>query len=83
MTATQTLRKLLKKQIDSANDKSLRMVQAILEIENTSENASEAEWDEGISPEETAAIKISLQNAKSKANIPHTEAIHQLIWFPK
>ena len=33
MTAIQTLRKQVKKQIDSADSKSLRMVKAILEIE--------------------------------------------------
>lgn len=33
MTTTQALRKQVKKYIDKADDKSLRMVQAILEIE--------------------------------------------------
>ncbi|NDC43068.1 MAG: hypothetical protein EBZ77_16215 [Chitinophagia bacterium] len=83
MTETQTLRKLLKKQIDTANDKSLRMVQAILEIENTPESSLEGEWDIEVSPEEITAIKKSLNSVKNKATIPHAEAIHQLTWFPK
>ena len=57
MTATQALRKQVKKYIDRADDKSLRMVQAILEIEQ-----EEDFWDR--LPEQ---VKADVEEAKQQS----------------
>ncbi len=48
MTATQALRKEVKRYIDKADDKSLRMVKAILEIEQEEDESAmeEENWDD-------------------------------------
>ncbi len=57
MTTTQALRKQVKKYIDKADDKSLRMVQAILEIEQ-----QEDFWD-GL----PAHVKADVEEAKEQS----------------
>ena len=57
MTTTQVLRKQVKKYIDKADDKSLRMVQAILEIEQEDDF-----WDH--LPEH---VKIDVEEAKQQS----------------
>ncbi|MES2702681.1 MAG: hypothetical protein V4649_08590 [Bacteroidota bacterium] len=66
MVATEALRKQVKKQIDKADDKSLRLIQAILEIEQ------EDLWD--TLPDN---VKADVQEAKKQSargeGRPHDE----------
>ena len=79
MTATEALRKEVKKYIDKADDKSLRIVKAILEIEqeeDMDEDIEEENWDDlprelqllienGIKEGEEAKV-ISYEQVKEK-----------------
>lgn len=82
MTKRQILRLELKTQIDKADSKLLRRVKAILDIETTKDDDTD-EWLEEISEAEKKAIQLSFEKIKKDGGIPHSEAIKQLIWYPK
>lgn len=58
MTTTQALRKQVKKYIDNADDKSLHMVQAILEIEQQQDF-----WD-GLPAQAKADVEEAIQQSE-------------------
>ena len=77
MTATEILREEVKQYIETADDKALRMVKAILEIEQEEdeENSVEGEhWDD--LPEELKVITDeSIKEADEGGGIPHEEVV--------
>lgn len=86
MTATEVLRKEVKKFIDKADDKSLRMVKAILEIEQEEDEANmeEENWDD--LPEELKArIDRAIKQGDEGGGMPHEEVVAKYYsqWFRK
>lgn len=85
MTATEVLRKEVKQYIDEADDKSLRIVKAILKIELEDKDTEEDEdwWDE--LPEELQAlIETGLKESEQGGGIPHEEIVKIYSkWFKK
>ena len=69
MTATEVLRKSVKKQIDEADEKSLKMVRAMLEAEE------EHDWWDDLSDEARASIEQGLKDAEEGKLTPHKEVM--------
>ena len=69
MTATEMLRKRVKKYIDKADEKSLKMVQAILEVEE------EYGWWGDLSDEAKESIKKGLNDAEEGRVTSHKEVM--------
>ena len=79
MTATEVLRKQLKKSIDKADDKSLRRVQAILEVDQEEEDW----WDE-LPREVQASLERALKQSEEGKGIPHEQMMEKYgKWFKK
>ena len=71
------LRAYVKQQIDKADEKTLRMMQAMLDV-------AEGDWWEHISEAEKASIERGLQQAANGQTISHEEAMKKLDkWFTK
>ena len=73
MTATEVLRKKVKQYIDKADDKSLRRVQAILEVDQEETDW----WDE-------ASLERALKESEEGKGIPHAQMVEKYSkWFKK
>ncbi len=85
MTATQILRKEVKKYIDKADDKSLRIVKAILEIEQEEDEANmEPENFDDLPEELRLSIDLGLKDADEGNVISHEEMKKKYSqWFRK
>lgn len=88
MTATEVLRQEVKQYIDRADDKSLRIVKAILEIEQEEDEGDiedgEVDWDE--LPEELQImIDRAIKQADEGGGMPHEEVVAKYYsqWFRK
>ncbi len=69
MTATEKLRNSVKKQIDNADEKSLKMVRAMLEVEN------EYDWWNDLSDDAKSSIERGLKDADDGKLTPHKEVM--------
>ena len=69
MTATEKLRIDVKRQIDSADEKSLKMVHAMLEAEE------EHDWWDDLSDAAKASIERGLKDAEEGKLTPHHEVM--------
>jgi len=69
MNATEILRNSIKKQIDSADEKALKMVRAILEVEQDHDL-----WDD-LSDDAKISIEQGLQDAQQGKLTPHDEVM--------
>ena len=69
MTATEILRRSVKKQIDIADEKSLKMVQAMLRAEE------EHDWWDDLSEGAKASIEQGLKDADEGKLTPHHEVM--------
>ena len=79
MTATEVLRKQVKQSIDKADDKSLRRVQAILEVDQEEEDW----WDE-LPREVQVSLKRALKESEEGKGIPHEQMLEKYSkWFKK
>ena len=87
MTVTEALRKEVKKYVDKADDKSLRIVKAILEKEQQEEEDTEngeVYWDD--LPEELQMrIDRAIKQADEGGGMPHEEVVAKYYgqWFRK
>jgi predicted transcriptional regulator len=76
MTDTEILREHVKQYIDRADEKSLRLVQAILEIEE-----GEDWWDE-LPKEIRNLLETSISDGDAGKGIPHEEMVKKYSqWF--
>jgi len=88
MTATQMLREEVKKYVDKADDKVLRMVKAILEIEQEEEDEDEANmesenWDD-LPQALRESIDKGIKEADEGKGIPHEQVMEMYSqWFKK
>ncbi len=73
MTATEILRKSVKKQIDSADEKSLKMVRAMLDAEE------EYDWWDDLSDAAKFSIEQGLKDAQEGKLTPHKEVMKKYI----
>ncbi len=79
MTATDVLRKQIKQSIDKADDKSLRRVQAILEVDQEEEDW----WDE-LPHEVQQSLERALKESEEGKGIPHSQMMEKYSkWFRK
>lgn len=69
MTATEILRENVKKQIDYADEKALKMVRAMLEAKE------EHDWWDDLSDGAKASIEQGLKDAKQGKLTPHEEVM--------
>jgi len=69
MTATELLRKSVKKQIDNADEKSLKIVHAMLEAQQ------EYDWWDDLSDAAKSSIEQGLKDAEEGKLTPHKEAM--------
>ncbi len=69
MTATEKLRISVKKQIDNADEKSLKMVRAMLDAEE------EHDWWDDLSDEAKSSIEQGLKDADEGRLTPHNEVM--------
>ncbi len=69
MTATEMLRNSVKKQLDGADERSLKMVRAMLEAEE------EHDWWDDLSDGAKASIEQGLKDAKEGKLTPHHEVM--------
>ncbi len=69
MTATEILRKRVKEYIDTADEKSLKMVQAMLEVEE------EYDWWDDLSDGAKASIAQGLKDTEEGKLTPHKEVM--------
>lgn len=78
MTVKEALREEVRKYIDNADEKSLRIVRAILEIEQ------EEDWWDTMPEDVQQSVKQSLKEAKQNKTIPHEQVIKEhKKWFKK
>lgn len=78
MTVKEALREEVRKYIDNADEKSLRIVRAILEIEQ------EEDWWDTMPEDVQQSVKQSLKEAKQNKTIPHEQVIKERKkWFKK
>jgi predicted transcriptional regulator len=68
MTATEILRKSVKKQIDNADEKSLKMVRAMLQAEE------EYDWWDDLSEGAISSIEQGLKDAGEGKLTPHDKS---------
>ena len=79
MTATEVLRKKVKQYIDKADDKSLRRVQAILEVDQ-----EETDWWDELPHEVQASLERALKESEEGKGIPHAQMVEKYSkWFKK
>ena len=79
MTETDVLRKEVKLYIDKADDKALRIIKAILEIEQEEEDW----WDE-LPTELQASIENGIKEAEEGKGTPHKDIAEKYSkWFKK
>ncbi len=69
MTATELLRNSIKKQIDIADEKSLKIIQAVLSINE------ETDWWDELSPNAKASLEQGLKDAKEGKLTPHADVM--------
>ncbi len=69
MTTTELLRTSIKKQIDNADEKSLKIIQAVLSINE------ETDWWDELSPNAKASIEQGLKDAKEAKLTPHADVM--------
>jgi len=69
MTTTEILRKRVKKYIDHADEKSLKMVQAMLEVDE------EYDWWDDLSEDAKASIHQGLKDTEAGKLTPHSEVM--------
>ena len=69
MTATEKLRINVKKQIDSADERSLKVVQAMLQAE------AEYDWWDDLSEDAKSSIEQGLKDAEEGRLTPHKEVM--------
>ena len=69
MTATEVLRNSVKKQIDVADERSLKMVRALLEAEE------EYDWWDDLSDEAKSSIEQGLKDVEEGKLTPHKEVM--------
>jgi len=69
MTDTELLRKNLKKQLDQADEKSLKLVRAVLEVQE------ENDWWDDLSEAAKASIEEGLKDAEAGRLTPHKEVM--------
>jgi predicted transcriptional regulator len=69
MTATELLRNSIKKQIDIADEKSLKIIQAVLSINE------ETDWWDELSPNAKSSIEQGLKDAKEGKLTPHADVM--------
>jgi len=69
MTATEILRNSVKKQIDNADEKSLKIVRAMLEAEE------EYDWWDDLSDAAKSSIERGLKDAEEGKLTPHKEVM--------
>jgi predicted transcriptional regulator len=69
MTATELLRTSIKKQIDIADEKSLKIIQAVLSINE------ETDWWDELSPNAKSSIEQGLKDAKEGKLTPHADVM--------
>ena len=78
MTATEALRKQIKRSIDKADDKSLRRVQAILEVDQ------EGDWWDELPDEVQGSIERALKESEQGKGISHEQMVQKYSkWFKK
>jgi predicted transcriptional regulator len=65
MKEVTALRKEVKRSIDSADEKTLKMIQALLEVEQ------ESDWWDGLDDEAKASIERGLKDADAGRVTPH------------
>ena len=79
MTSTELLRKQVKQSIDKADVRSLRMVQAILDVDQEEEDW----WDE-LPREVQASLEMALKESEEGKGIPHEQMLKKYSkWFKK
>ena len=79
MTATEILRKQIKRSIDKADDKSLRRVQAILEVDQ-----EEEDWWDALPSEIQQSLERALKESEEGKGIPHAQMMEKYSkWFRK
>ena len=79
MTATELLRKQVKQSIDKADGRSLRRIQAILEVDQEEEDW----WDE-LPREVKASLEKALKESEEGKGIPHEQMLEKYSkWFKK
>lgn len=71
MTATELLRINVKKQIDHADEKSLKMVSALLDSEQ------EYDWWDNLSENAISSIEQGLKDAKEGKLTPHNDVMEK------
>ena len=69
MTATEILRKTVKKQIDTADEKSLKIIQAVLDV------GEEHDWWDDLSDAARSSIEQGLKEADEGKLTPHKEVM--------
>lgn len=78
MAATSVLKKQVKKFIDKASDKELRMIYNLFEINK------EEDWWRGITREHQKAVKEAIREADNGQVIPHSEMVKKYSkWLKK
>lgn len=78
MSVTEVLREQVKQSIDRADEKSLRMVQALLEIEQ------EDDWWDTLPDEVTNMLEASMKDGDDGKGISHEEMMKKNSqWFRK
>jgi len=78
MSDTEVLREHVKEYIDHADEKSLRIVQAILEIEQ------EEDWWDGLPAEVQHMLEAAIQEGEQGKGISHEQMIEKYSkWFKK
>jgi hypothetical protein len=79
MTATEVLRKQIKQSIDKADDRSLRRIQAILEVDQ-----EEEEWWDDLPREIQASLERALKESEEGKGISHEQMLAKYSqWFKK
>ncbi len=77
MTSTELLRKQVQKYVSVADDKSLRIVQAILEIEQ------EEDWWDTMPDNVKRSVEIAIKESDEGQTIPHEEVMKMYQWLKK
>ncbi len=76
MTTTEALHKEVLELVDKADDKSLRIVKAILKIEQEKE-AEEGDWWDELPVQIQSLVEMSIKDSEEGKGIPHEEMMAQ------
>jgi len=80
MTDTEILREQVKESLDHADTKSLKIVQAILEIEQ----ADDEDWWDQLPPEVQSMLNAAIKEGEEGKGITHEEMVEKYAqWFKK